>query len=156
MLSMRCQVTSARCSESKGFSIASMSTQSRISSAWWSPWPAPLSPTAFRTPRYCSKGKGNVFQRLDDLADLFVTHARYDVRLVVGKRWPELVRTWAGRHVYVHKDGLVDERYVRAVPATALRLGQRLPVTEADARSAIENVRALVDAIARGHDDPPS
>ena len=95
------------------------------------------------------KGRGNIFQRLDDLADLFATHVQTDLRQALGGRWPKLLRTWAGRHVYAHNDGVVDERYLRAVPATTLRIGQRLPVAEVDARAAIEQVRALVDAIAR-------
>jgi hypothetical protein len=62
-------------------------------------------------------------------------------------RPPELRQTWAFRHVYVHNDGIVDERYIRLAPATGLRIGQRLPVTSADARAAINNVRVLAEAL---------
>ena len=93
------------------------------------------------------RGRGNVFQRLDDLADLFLAHTGNDVRLTVGTLWPQLRQTWACRHVYVHNDGMVDERYIRAAPATGLRIGQRLPVTSSDARAAISNVRALAEAL---------
>jgi hypothetical protein len=93
------------------------------------------------------RGKGNVFQRLDDLADLFLTHLAINVRAACAVRWPELQRTWAGRHVYAHHDGTVDERYLRSVPTSPLRLGQRLPVSEQDARRAVELVRLLVEAV---------
>jgi hypothetical protein len=93
------------------------------------------------------RGKGNVFQRLDDLADLFLTHLAIDVRAACAGGWPELQRTWAGRHVYAHHDGTVDERYLRSVPTSPLRLGQRLPVREQDARRAVELVRLLVEAV---------
>lgn len=96
-----------------------------------------------------TKGKGNVFQRLDDLADLFRTHLSKDLPSNMGQRWVELQRAWAGRHVHVHNDGVVDDRYLRSVPTTTLKLGQRLSVTEGDARRAIDNARALVDEITR-------
>jgi hypothetical protein len=88
-----------------------------------------------------TKSKGNVFQRLDDLADLFRTHLSKDLPSNMGSRWTELQRAWAGRHVHVHNDGVVDDRYLRSVPVTTLKPGQRLSVTEGDARRAIDNVR---------------
>jgi hypothetical protein len=96
-----------------------------------------------------TKGKGNVFQRLDDLADLFRTHLSKDLPSNLGQRWVELQRAWAGRHVYVHKDGVIDDRYLQSVPTTTLKLGQRLPVTEEDACRAIDNAHALIDEIIR-------
>lgn len=96
-----------------------------------------------------TKGKGNVFQRLDDLADLFRTHLSKDLPSNMGQRWAELQRAWASRHVHVHNDGVVDDRYLRSVPTTTLKLGQRLSVAEGDARRAIDNARALVDQITR-------
>jgi hypothetical protein len=96
------------------------------------------------------RGRGNVFQRLDDLAGLFAVHTSSDLRTALGPRWQELKRAWAGRHLYAHNDGIVDERYIRAVPTTTLQLGQRLPVTRADARAAIENVRVLVETLIGG------
>ena len=43
-----------------------------------------------------TKGKGNVFQRLDDLADLFSTRLSKDLPSHMGSRWAELQRAWAG------------------------------------------------------------
>ncbi|MFZ0190138.1 MAG: hypothetical protein WAL72_24730 [Streptosporangiaceae bacterium] len=96
-----------------------------------------------------TKGKGNVFQRLDDFADLFSAHLSKDLAGNMGSRWAELQRAWAGRHVYVHNDGIVDDRYLRSVPVIPLKLAQRLPATEGDARRAIDNARALVTEITR-------
>ena len=124
-----------------------MSTHSRTSLASLNAWPARPSPIASRVPRALLRGRGNVFQRLDDLADLFAAHASNDLRTALGPRWEELRRAWAGRHLYVHNDGVVDGRYTRAVPAMTLQLGQRLLVTRTVARAAIENVRILVETL---------
>jgi hypothetical protein len=96
-----------------------------------------------------TRGKGNVLQRLDDFAALFRDHLSKDLPGNMGPRWAELQRAWAGRHVYVHNDGVVDDRYLRSVPVTPLRRGQRLPVTESDARRVIDNARALITQITR-------
>lgn len=96
-------------------------------------------------------GKGNVFQRLDDLADLFTTHLGVDLRTTDGLRWDELKRLWAARHVHTHNGGVVDDRYLRAVPPSPLQLGQRVIVTDADARQAIAQARLLCRALA----EPP-
>jgi hypothetical protein len=39
----------------------------------------------------------------------------------VGTAWPELVRAWAARHVFTHCDGIVDAKYLQAVPSTEAR-----------------------------------
>ncbi|MBL5973058.1 MAG: hypothetical protein D3X82_04565 [Candidatus Leucobacter sulfamidivorax] len=93
------------------------------------------------------RGKGNVFQRLDDLAGLFRDAFGVELATVDGVRWPELVRLWAARHVHTHAGGLVDDRYLRAVPASRLAAGQRVVVTDADAHLAIQQARLLCDAI---------
>ncbi len=94
------------------------------------------------------KGKGNIFQRLDDLADMFFEHLGINVREAEGVEWPTLLRLWAGRHVHMHADGLVDERYLRSVPDSPLKVGQRVVVTEVDARTAIRLASSLCEAIA--------
>ena len=94
------------------------------------------------------KGKGNVFQRLDDLAALYKQHLNVDVQTGVQDNWPSLVATWATRHVHTHNDGRVDDRYVRAVPTSDLSLGQRVVVTESHARRAIEDASRLCEVLA--------
>jgi hypothetical protein len=93
------------------------------------------------------KGKGNVFQRLDDLSDLFNSHLGIDVRTAEGVDWPTLKRLWAARHAHVHADGLVDEKYLNAVPSSSMKLGQRIVITETDARTSIAQAAALLDAM---------
>lgn len=93
------------------------------------------------------RGKGNVFQRLDDLADLFAAHLGIDVRTAEGVDWSTLKRLWAARHSHVHADGLVDEKYLKAVPSSLLKLRQRVVITDTDARTAIAQAVALLDAV---------
>ena len=93
------------------------------------------------------KGGGNVFQRLDDLAGLFAEHLAIDVRSASGLDWSSLLQVWAARHVFTHCDGIVDAKYLVAVPMSPHRVGQRLQITEADTRAAIENTRALCEAL---------
>lgn len=93
------------------------------------------------------KGKGKVFQRLDDLADLLVEHLGVDVRAALGSRWPALIRAWASRHVFTHCDGVVDGRYLAAVPASTVRIGQRLQISQDDARATIADAEGLCRAI---------
>lgn len=76
------------------------------------------------------KGKGKIFQRLDDLADLFRATLTIDLRSELGSDWPELLEAWGARHVFTHCDGIVDAKYLAAVPASPLQVGQRLRITE--------------------------
>lgn len=93
------------------------------------------------------KGRGRVFQRLDDLADLLSEHLGVDARSAVDVDWPSLLKTWADRHVFTHCDGVVDAKYLKAVPASRSRTGQRLQITEHETRVAIANTRALCKAL---------
>lgn len=93
------------------------------------------------------KGKGNVFQRLDDMAGLFQAELGVDLRSIPGVRWPDLVRLWAARHVHSHAGGLVDDRYLKALPGAGLAVGQRVAVTDSDVRRCIEQGRLLCAAM---------
>ena len=94
------------------------------------------------------RGRGKVFQRLNDLADLFQLHAGLDLRAKIGPTWLELENAWAARHIFTHADGVVDQRYLDQVSHSSLRVGQRLRASEDLARRAIINSRSLVDALA--------
>ncbi|WP_327010636.1 hypothetical protein OHA72_27210 [Dactylosporangium sp. NBC_01737] len=94
-------------------------------------------------------GKGNVFQRLDHTAQLFVDAGFADLRSVVDNaRWRRLIKFWAARHVFTHNDGLVDARYLTKVPTSTMRIGQRLTISEQDCRQAIADTEVLCRAIA--------
>jgi hypothetical protein len=95
------------------------------------------------------KGRGNTFQRLDDTADLFVAAGYADLRTVVDAvTWQRLRQAWATRHVFTHNDGVVDDKYLSAVPASTALRGQRLVVTEQLSRQAIADAQQLCMAIA--------
>jgi hypothetical protein len=93
------------------------------------------------------RGRGNVFQRLDDLAQLFADHLGIFPRSLPEIDWAALHRLWAARHAHVHADGRVDAKYLRSVATSSLKLGQRVVVSERDARMVIEQATALCDAL---------
>lgn len=96
-----------------------------------------------------TKGKGNVFQRLDDTAALCAEHADVNlVELAGEERWQRLKRTFARRHLLTHNGGIVDEKFLSQAPDSGLRLGQRLVVRRADAAQALDDVEAVVHALA--------
>lgn len=93
-------------------------------------------------------GKGNVFQRLDDTAELFAVHAGTDIAELAGtERWERLRRAFARRHVLTHNGGIVDQKFLDRVPDSGLRLGQRLVIRRADAAQALDDLEALVRAV---------
>jgi hypothetical protein len=94
------------------------------------------------------KGKGRIFQRLDDLADLFQTEITLDLRAAVEPSWADLIEAWAARHVFTHCDGIVDTKYRTAVPSTPLRIGQRLRIRERHSRNTLALAERLCRAIA--------
>jgi hypothetical protein len=94
------------------------------------------------------KKGGNVFQRLEETADLFKEHLGRDLRRGMGEDWQVLLVLWAGRHVYTHRDGLIDGKYLATATGCTQRVGQRLRVTESDARNAINLAGRLIELLA--------
>jgi hypothetical protein len=93
-------------------------------------------------------GKGAIFQRLERTADLFAANGYPDLRQRLNPAtWQRLLQTWATRHAFTHRDGVVDAKYLNAVPSSPARLGQRLTVTERQVRQAISDSRELCTAI---------
>ena len=79
------------------------------------------------------------------MADLFVAAGYDDLHVTLGpETWQRLTETWAARHVFTHNDGIVDEKYLRKVPTSSARVGQRLVISEALCR------RAIDEALVRG------
>ena len=97
------------------------------------------------------RDRGQVFQRLNDLADLFSHHVGVDVRGSLGSAWTELQEAWAARHVFTHGDGIVDSRYLAAVPRSPLQGGQRLTVSDQMARTAVRDAEHLCRALNPNH-----
>jgi hypothetical protein len=99
---------------------------------------------------------GNVFQRLDDTAQLFMDHAGIDlVRLAGEDRWRRLRRAFAQRHLLTHRGGAVDSRYLDQVPDATVSVGQRLIIRRVDAERALDDLDAFVTALAALHVPPP-
>lgn len=95
------------------------------------------------------KGKGNIFQRLGDTADLFVDAGYADLRTRIDPAvWRRLSDTWAARHVFTHNDGVVDAKYLAKVPTSTARAGQRLTISEPVCRQAITDVAELCRTVA--------
>jgi hypothetical protein len=93
------------------------------------------------------KGKGNVFQRLEDMADLFLSHLGIDLRNAPEVPWGDARQIWAARNVFAHNDGKVDAKYKTVVPGEGPSVGQRLVITRSDAQEALNVARALTNAI---------
>jgi uncharacterized Zn finger protein (UPF0148 family) len=99
--------------------------------------------------RQHTTGKGNVFQRLDDTASLFGEHTDVELVSLAGEdRWQRLKRAFARRHVLTHNGGIVDERFLVQVHDSGLKLGQRLVVRRRDAQAALDDLEAVVRALA--------
>ncbi len=95
------------------------------------------------------KAKGNVFQRLDEAADLYRDHLGVDLRALVGPAsWSELLRVAAIRHVLVHNAGIVDDKYLTTQPDWPQREGQRIQVGRDHAFGFLEILAGFADAVA--------
>lgn len=93
-------------------------------------------------------GKGAIFQRLDNMADLIVTAGFSDPRTTLdAQTWQRLLETWAARHIFTHNDGIVDEKYLTKVPSSSAQVGQRLVPTDAMCRQALDDTKSLCNAL---------
>ena len=93
-------------------------------------------------------GKGAVFQRLDDMAQLYLDHLSVNLPGTVGSlQWDRLCLLYGIRHLLTHTNGVVDQRHVDRFPGRGFVLGQRVHVTLADAREAIQLARTLISTI---------
>lgn len=91
---------------------------------------------------------GNVFQRLDDAAQLYRDHLTIDLPAGMGvPNWDRLCLLYGIRHLATHTNGIVDQRHLTRFPARGYTLGQRVTVTLPDARDAIRLARSLVAAV---------
>ena len=92
-----------------------------------------------------TRDKGIVFQRLDDTAALLAEHADIDLVTLAGEdRWQEAQKGVRQRHVFVHNGGIIDEPYLRQVPMSPLKLGQRLVVRRTDAERRYDDLDFVV------------
>lgn len=99
-------------------------------------------------PTVSLNGKGAVFQRLDDAADLYRGHLGVDLPALVGPDgWAHLGRVAAIRHVLVHNAGIVDDRFLDRLPDWTQQVGQKVHVSEYDARCFLDVLADLAAAV---------
>ncbi len=101
-------------------------------------------------------GQGAVFQRLDDASDLYRDHLNVDLRALTGDRWQQLLRVAAIRHVLVHNAGVVDAKFLGREPDWPQQAGQRLHVSERDARGFLSILVDLAAAVDGAQSTEPS
>ena len=91
----------------------------------------------------------NAFQNLSEGSELW--------RLAFGKEYSDhlgsgglgvLTRIFQQRHLLAHRQGLVDEDYIKRSGDTSYRIGQRLVVREAAVREGLALVGKLAAGIA--------
>jgi hypothetical protein len=86
-----------------------------------------------------------VFQRLGDASALYQEHLDLDLPGAAGDAWTTCLEGMAVRHILVHNNGVIDERYIATVPAAAARLGTRISVD----RQTADRVLAAATTVAQ-------
>jgi uncharacterized Zn finger protein (UPF0148 family) len=82
-------------------------------------------------------GRGNIFQRLDDVGAIFRKHLGIELAAALGSDWERLRVLYGIRHLQIHTNGVVDALHLKRFPKSSVALGQRVTVSLADARDAI-------------------
>jgi hypothetical protein len=91
--------------------------------------------------------RGNIFQRLDDASALYQAHLGVSLSSLDRKTWGMLLEGAALRHLLTHTNGIVDERYLRAVASSRFQQGQRVHVSQGDADAVLESAMRLADLL---------
>jgi hypothetical protein len=93
-------------------------------------------------------GRGNVFQRLGDVAQLYRDNLGVELPLAMGGAdWNRLSVLYGIRHLLTHANGIVDQRHLDRFPGQGLVLGQRVHVTMSDARQALRLAGTIIAAV---------
>lgn len=90
----------------------------------------------------------NAFQRLSQGSDLW--KARVGVAyadILTASEQARLKLLFQKRHILVHSDGIVDQRYVDESGDTSYKVGQRIAVTAADVDEIVAGISKLVTEI---------
>jgi uncharacterized Zn finger protein (UPF0148 family) len=90
-------------------------------------------------------GRGNIFQRLDEVGVLFRKHLGIDLAAALGSDWERLRVLYGIRHLQTHTNGVVDALHLKRYPKSSAVLGQRVTVSLADARDAIRWGQRVLD-----------
>jgi hypothetical protein len=94
------------------------------------------------------KERGKIFQRIDDVDDLFGGHAGFTLSgLVSEEAWARLQVLFAQRNVLTHNDGLIDQKYLDRARGSEFSVGQRLVIGRKEAEQRLDDLEALVQAL---------
>lgn len=94
------------------------------------------------------QGKGNVFQRLGDAAELYREHLSVDLPALLGTDgWEHLNQVAEIRHVLVHNSGIVDARFLNRLPNWPQQAGQRIQIKKSDANGFVALLERVAAAI---------
>jgi endogenous inhibitor of DNA gyrase (YacG/DUF329 family) len=94
------------------------------------------------------KERPTVFQSLTDAERLFGAHAGVSLAAAVDTDvWDRLTVVFEQRHLLAHRHGAVDARYLKRLPASRLKVGQRLVVGRRQAEQALADLETVVRAI---------
>jgi len=88
------------------------------------------------------------FQRLDDTNALYVAYVGIDLRQRAGQPlWDELQQAAAIRHVLVHNNGVIDDKFLARQPGWPQRLGERIQVRRTDVGSFVDALERFTAAV---------
>jgi hypothetical protein len=93
------------------------------------------------------KERRTVFQSLDDSERVLMTHLGWDLRSIDAAVADRLAVVFEQRHVLVHRNGEVDERYLERVPGSSLKVGQHLTISRMEAEHALDDLVTLVEGL---------
>ena len=94
------------------------------------------------------KAPFNAFQRIDDGSELWekACGKGYDAWLDIAEL-RELKILFQKRHILVHNEGIVDDKYIKRSGDTTYKIGQRIVVTERDIRDLADLIGKLASEI---------
>lgn len=88
------------------------------------------------------------FQRLDDANLLYRTHLGIDLAATVGADvWTELQRAAAIRHVLIHNNGVVDDKFLQRLPNWPQALGQRITIRKQDSNTFLDALTTFAERV---------
>jgi endogenous inhibitor of DNA gyrase (YacG/DUF329 family) len=96
----------------------------------------------------------NAFQNLGNAASLYEEHLGVDLRSLMSREdWSEISLGFERRHLFQHRRGVVDKRYVEKSGDHEARLGQRLSIGREQAEQVMSLLEKLAEAIERSTAD---
>ena len=99
---------------------------------------------------------GNPFQRAEFVESAMREHVGIDLPRELGvDAWARIKLTIAKRHVLIHNGGIVDEKFLKAVPNAPRKVGGRLVIKRTDAEAALNDLELLTSVLERRGAETP-